>query len=176
MRVARTVILGVIAILLFNVVAVGAIVWRNGGYRAYIVHTGSMMPTLNPGGLVIDRPAPTADQLHPGEIITFRHSDATTDVVTHRITNLKRGYIHTKGDANRTPDVWNIRPDQVRGSVAQYVPYLGYVVVFFRQKAGIAALMTGILATVMLWGLFFPAAASEPRRRVLAPPGAPATT
>jgi signal peptidase len=111
-----------------------------------------MMPTYNPGDVVIDRPA---DELRPGEVITFRHSDLSTDVVTHRITDLSRVVIHTKGDANPTPDVWDIRPNQVVGTAVERIPHLGYLLVYLRQPAGVASVMTGVLALIALWGLFF---------------------
>ena len=124
------------------------------GYRVYVVHTGSMTPTFRPGDIVIDRPA--QHRYHAGEVITFRHSAQTTDVVTHRITDITpAGLIHTKGDANRTADVWDIRPDQVRGSVAMSAPAAGYLLVFLHQPAGVASLALAVLAIALLWRLFF---------------------
>ena len=72
------------------------------GYRAYVVHTGSMSPTYRPGSLVIDRP--TNGHYHRGEVITFRHSEGNDDLVTHRVVAVTPKGIHTKGDANRTAD------------------------------------------------------------------------
>jgi signal peptidase len=124
------------------------------GYRVYVVHTGSMVPTYRPGDLVIDRKA--SGGYRPGDVITFRHSDQTTDVVTHRVVAVTpRGLIRTKGDANATADAWQIRPDQVRGRAVARVRGLGYLVVFLRQPTGLASLVTGLLAVVMLWQLFF---------------------
>lgn len=123
------------------------------GYRIYVVHTGSMEPTYQPGDLVIDRPV---SRVRPGEVITFRHSDATTDVVTHRVTAVSpAGLIHTKGDANATADVWEIRPDQVQGQVSLHLRGFGYLAVYLKQPAGLASLITSLLAVVLLWGLFF---------------------
>jgi signal peptidase I len=133
----------------------GAIVWTQ-GYRVYVIHTGSMSPTYQPGDLVIDRPA--QPRYHAGEVITFRHSSQTNDVVTHRITDVTpAGLIHTKGDANRTADVWDIRREQVRGSVALKLSGLGYLAVFLHQPAGLGSLALSILALALLWTLFFPA-------------------
>jgi signal peptidase len=139
--------------------ATGLWLWHD-GFRAYVVHTGSMQPNYKSGSLVIDRPA--SGDYHAGQVITFRHNDLTTDVVTHRITDItSTGLIHTKGDGNGTADVWDIRPDQVRGEVVAGIPYAGYVVVFLQQPAGIAAVMTAVLAMLLLWGFFFtPEAAS----------------
>jgi signal peptidase I len=114
-----------------------------------------MSPTYKPGALVIDKPA--KDGYRPGQVITFRHSAQTTDVVTHRITDItSTGLIHTKGDGNGTADVWDIRPDQVRGTVIGGIPFAGFVVVYLQQPAGVASVMLALIALIMLWGLWFP--------------------
>jgi signal peptidase len=128
--------------------------WRQ-GYRVYIIHTGSMDPTFRSGGIVIDRTV--TGTLHVGEPITFRHSALTPDVVTHRIKRITKDGIYTKGDANPTRDPWVITAGMVQGRVVHYVPKLGFVMYFLKQRAGIAALMTGFLSLIILWGLFFPA-------------------
>jgi signal peptidase I len=146
---------------LFGVVGT-AIALYGQGYRVWVVHTGSMEPSYLPGDVVVDRPP--SGHYRAGEVLTFRHSDLTTDVVTHRVTDVTAaGVIHTKGDANETADVWDIRPDQVRGSVMFRARAFGYVVVFLRQPAGIAALATVLFALILLWQLFFPSTdAAEP--------------
>jgi signal peptidase len=136
------------------------------GYRPYVVYTGSMIPTHRPGDLVVD--APSRSSYGVGDVITFRHSDLTTDVVTHRIVAITADGITTKGDANRTPDAWTIRPDQVQGRVVQNLPDLGYLAVYLQQPAGIGSLATAALAVILLWGLFFPA---EPVARRVPPAG-----
>lgn len=154
-------------LLLVAVLSVGgaaAAFWVE-GYRVYVIHTGSMSPTDRPGDVVIDR-APHGDY-RPGQVITFRHSDAATDVVTHRITDITAtGLIHTKGDANASGDVWDIRPNQVKGVATYTVPRLGYLLVFLKQASGIGAVIAGILALSLLWGLFFP---EEDGRKVRSP-------
>jgi signal peptidase len=155
---------------LFAIVGTAAALYVK-GYRVWVVHTGSMEPTYMPGDVIIDAP-PTGDY-HAGEVLTFRHSDLTSDVVTHRVIAVTAaGTIHTKGDANRSADVWDIRPDQVQGRTIGDVKYLGYALVFLRQPTGSAALATVIFAIVMLWQLFFPASArpsaNSKRRHALA--------
>lgn len=155
MRIARRIFLATIIALIVGIGATGAWLWHS-GYRAYVVHTGSMSPTYKPGALVIDGPAKGG--YHRGEVITFRHSAQTTDVVTHRITDVtSTGLIHTKGDANRTADVWDIRPDQVRGRVVAGLPFAGYLAVYLQQPAGVASVILALLALILLWGLWFPA-------------------
>jgi hypothetical protein len=41
--------------------------------------------------------------------------------------------------------------------VIRTIPHGGYVLYFFSQRAGIGALVAGLLALSLLWGLFFPA-------------------
>lgn len=157
-----------LALALIGVATAGGVLWKQ-GYRIYVIHTGSMTPTYRPGDVVIDRPA--QKHYRPGEVITFRHSAFTTDLVTHRITRITAaGLIHTKGDANPTADVWEIRPDQVQGSTIVGVPRLGYLLIYLKQPAGVASIATGIFGLVLLWTLFFPPEpAPEPAEPGLSP-------
>jgi signal peptidase len=158
-RPLRRVAFALITLILLGVVGTAISLYAQ-GYRVWVVHTGSMEPDFMPGDLVIDRPVKGA--VHKGEVITFLHSDLTSDVVTHRVTDVtKAGLIHTKGDANSTADVWDIRPDQVQGTVQFKIKSLGYFVVFLQQPAGIGALATLIFAVVLLWQMFFPSADDE---------------
>lgn len=124
------------------------------GYRAYIIHTGSMSPELVSGDLIIDRPA--KDGYDVGDVITFRHGP-TTDLVTHRITQITTDGIHTKGDANRTADVWTIPRSYVQGVVSWRLSGVGFAVAFLQQPTGIASIVIGIIGLILLWQLFFPA-------------------
>jgi signal peptidase len=81
--------------------------------------------------------------------------------VTHRITDLRSTVIHTKGDANRTADVWDIRPNQVQGIVVVKLPLLGYLLVFLRKPVGVTAAVVGVLALMLLWELALPKKKNE---------------
>jgi hypothetical protein len=104
--------------------------------------------------VVIDGPAKSTYK--PGKMITFCHWNLTTDVVTHRVAELRDGFTHTKGDANRTADVWDIGPNQVQGIVVMKLPHRGYLLVFLRRPAGIASPVIGGLALMLLRGLCNP--------------------
>lgn len=158
MKIARRIVTGLVLAILLAAVAAGFQLYR-AGYRAYIVHTGSMTGTYDSGDLIIDKPI--TGPLRVGEVITFYHSGLSSDVVTHRVYSLKHGTIQTKGDANNTPDTWNIRHDQVVGAVTASLPKMGYVAYFLKQPAGDAAVVTGLLAVLLLWGLFFPSASRQ---------------
>lgn len=167
---ARKVLVAVVAAAATVVVAAGAWLYHD-GYRAYVLRTGSMAPTYPPGSLVIDRPG--IGGLRVGDVITFDKRELGEKVVTHRVVAIApNGAISTKGDANRTPDVWTIAPGQVRGTVTFGVKRLGFLLVFLRQPSGIASLVLAMIGLVLLWGLFFPAA-GEP---LPAPRRAAATT
>lgn len=152
------------------VVGTGGWFWHQ-GYRVYVLRTGSMTPTYPTGSVVLDRPG--RGHYAVGQVITFDRVELGEKVVTHRIVKIRPdGSITTKGDANRTPDVWTVTPHQVRGSVVFGVKDLGYALVFLRQPTGVAALALSIASMAMLWGLFFPA---EPvAERVSAPVSEPA--
>lgn len=153
MHIYRRVAWAVVAVFFLGLLAVGVAGWQQ-GYRAYVIHTGSMMPTLVPGDLIIDRPA-APQHFQQGDIITFRHS-AGPDLVTHRITTVAAGGVHTKGDGNRTADVWTIPPKMVRGVEQTRLRGVGYLAVYFKQPAGLASLATALIGLGLLWGLFFP--------------------
>lgn len=123
------------------------------GYRWYIVQTGSMSPTIPAGDLVVDRPP--GDPLKPGNVITFRHGNGQ-ELVTHRITDITADGIHTKGDANRSEDVWTVPQEMVVGVVSFHIPRGGYVVAFLSQPAGFGSVIIAIFGLGLLWRLFFP--------------------
>lgn len=153
MSVVRKISLLIATALIGVIAAAGVLAWT-GGYHLYIVHTGSMAPALLAGDAVLD--GPPRNTYTPGEIITFLHSSRATDLVTHRVADLRPGVIHTKGDANRTPDAWDIRPKQVQGVVVTRLPGLGYVLIFLRKPIGIASVLLGGLALIMLWRVVSP--------------------
>jgi signal peptidase len=135
---------------LFVLVGSGVGVLYTQGYRAYIVHTGSMLPTLKLGTVIIDRP-----DVHPrvGQIVSVEPRPG--EVVTHRVSSIYQGHIKTRGDANNGDDYWTLDRNQVLGSPALTVPYVGYFVVFLRQPSGALALASLALALALAWSLFF---------------------
>ena len=74
------------------------------GYKAYIVNTNSMEPTIEVGDIVIIKKV-KAEKLNQGDVITFTREG---EVITHRITKIeteeKSTQYVTKGDNNNTED------------------------------------------------------------------------
>ena len=160
----RRIVIGVAAVLVIAAAASVASAWHQ-GYRAYVVHTGSMVPAFRPGDAVWDKPA--TSRYSVGDPITV--GIGGDQRVTHRLIKIdKQGLLHTKGDANRTPDVWALPPSRVQGVVDRVLPKMGYVLIFLHQRTGVAGVMTSALSLILLWGICFPGEQETP-----APPAPP---
>lgn len=103
-------------------------------YEAYVVRTGSMAPTIPSGSVVVVEPvSPLA--LREGDILSYRRPAAPPITVTHRIVFLRLNEdernpaprIRTQGDANGTPDPWQIELYGVAWRAVFWVPWLGYL-------------------------------------------------
>lgn len=95
------------------------------GYRIFRVETGSMIPTLPIGTLILVHQPDKPDSLQVGTVITYRYETA---VVTHRIVNIEMvpdpvtGEIGlqyaTKGDnPDNALDPWTVPPEDILGEL-----------------------------------------------------------
>lgn len=155
MKVFRRVLTACAVAAVLGIAAGGAWMWH-AGYGLYAIRTGSMSPGMPPGDAVLVRPAA---QVHPGQVITFHPAPGAT--VTHRVASVNDEGIQTKGDANRTPDVWRIPQSDVVGTRVLHIPYGGYVAVFLQQPTGVASVVLCILGIAFAWQLFFGSVAEE---------------
>ena len=137
-----------IAVLIIGGIAFGGVL-RASGWRAFVVHTGSMTPNIPSGDLVIDRPAGPV-HVRPGH-----HLRQGPRPVRHppRRRHHPEG-IQTRGDANPTNDFGYVTQSQVVGRVYAAVPYAGFVVVFCSHPAGVAGLVLLMCAIGLAWSLF----------------------
>ena len=98
-------------------------------YRTFTVYSGSMAPTIPIGAEVFDLLVP-AENVRPGDVITFPDPDHPDRLVTHRVVRLQpagtKVVALTKGDANGAPDTWKVPLSGMALRVAAQVPYLGY--------------------------------------------------
>jgi len=126
---------------LLNVLVVSAFLVAGGfvaagvlGYDRYVIMSGSMTGTYDIGSIVFDKQVPTSE-LEVGDVITYQPpaSSGLTNLVTHRITSIKRDkagrtVYRTKGDANPQVDPWKFSLDSdVQARVQFSVPYAGYI-------------------------------------------------
>jgi signal peptidase I len=109
-----------------------------------------METTIPTGSQVVVEPLEgdeDAARLQIGDVITFMPYPDDTTLVTHRIVSRSvatDGSVSftTQGDANDSPDPWEITATQLRGEVRYHVPYAGYVATALdgnQKSAGIVA-------------------------------------
>ena len=111
-----------------------------GGLRMLTVLSGSMRPALEPGDIIIIK---DNTNIVEGDIITFKSNNL---IITHRVVNVKSeegGYLYqTKGDNNNVEDKTLIKQENILGEYLFRIPYLGYIMEFFRSKLGILIIVT----------------------------------
>ncbi|MGZ8694335.1 MAG: signal peptidase I [Gaiellaceae bacterium] len=124
------------------------------GLSSFAILSGSMEPTLRVGDLVIDHRVEARD-VRPGDIVTFRHPDGGSRLLTHRILRYRvhgeRAFIVTRGDANSGVESWTIPLDGTVGRVEFDVPKLGHVTTRMGDRFGRVAL---VVVPAFLLGLF----------------------
>lgn len=122
----------------------------SGTVKARVVLTGSMVPTINPGDIILTTPA-TNVAPKIGSIVAYvgRRFDGTAvGVFSHRIIggDAKEGFI-VKGDHNPTPDTQHPKIPDITGVVIFVIPLIGR---FLTPKA----LMITVPLIFGLWLIF----------------------
>lgn len=108
------------------------------GYKAYVITSSSMEPTIKEGSVVIVRKC-SQENIKNGDIITYHQNNK---VVTHRIVNDEGENYKTKGDNNNVEDTEEISYDKIEGKVVLTIPNLGKVITTFgNQFLGLAILL-----------------------------------
>ena len=127
-------------------------------YQFMSVLSGSMVPTLDVGDLVVAKVV-TPDELRAGELATFREPE-TGKLITHRVQSIvwhgELADVITRGDANELGENWSVSSTDNVGEVVLRVPRVGYVVGLLSTPAGQLglaglALALGVLILVVLW-------------------------
>ncbi len=114
------------------------------------IATGSMVPTLERGTLVvIEHVAPSA--ITVGTIIAFSVSCLPSPTVHRVIRVVSSGpnwVYQTKGDANPAQDPCTVPYSAVHGAVVLYVPYVGFLIL---DPLFAGAVIVLLLLVPMLW-------------------------
>ena len=100
----------------------------SGSIKARVVLTGSMVPTINPGDIILTTPPSTVTP-KIGSIVAYvgRRFDGTAvGVFSHRIIggDATNGFI-VKGDHNPTPDTQHPKIPDITGVVIFVIPLIG---------------------------------------------------
>jgi signal peptidase I len=114
------------------------IVWFAVGifpFQPSVVPTGSMIPTVQPGDVVIVAKAP-ASSVKKGDIIEYRNAKQNINIV-HRVIEVRgdgseKTFI-TKGDNNTTPDFDPVPGQNVIGKVVFNVPRIGWLSIMVKS-------------------------------------------
>jgi signal peptidase len=130
------------------------------GYRSLTVMSGSMVPTLGVGDVVMERQVAPLD-VRVGDIVTFRDPTDQSTLITHRVRSFKvhDGIVDfvTKGDANNTVEKWTIPVSGKLGLVKVHIPKVGYALVWASGRNGRIALIAipgvilGALELMKIW-------------------------
>lgn len=103
-------------------------------YYAIAIATGSMVPNINKGDVVIVNQQFKEKDLKIGKVIAYNYNDK---VVVHRIYKEvqtdKELIIYTKGDANSNMDEYKITTDMIVGIVDKKIPFIGYPTVMINE-------------------------------------------
>ena len=135
------------------------------------VASGSMIPTLQVGDLIIVQGVPNASNIeaaskdapNPGDIIVFYEPKGykdPNDLIVHRAVDeiLRNGtwYFKTQGDANPGPDPKEVPEDYVVGKVVFFrIPLVGFITFLMRTPAAILVVLPPLILLVIDWVPFF---------------------
>ena len=120
-------------------------------YKPYVILTNSMVPTLPVGSLVIDHAIDEDDPIPENTPITFKAELQGQEVfVTHyfRYIDQSDGYDRymTQGEGYQEGqyDEFEIHREDIVGTYAFHIPYLGRIAMFLQSPAA--------LTMFLLWG------------------------
>ena len=137
----------------------------------------SMEPTLHSGGLLMIEPVDARD-IEVEDIIVYNVPSMIREhynyppVVAHRVIEVKTkpslGF-RTKGD-NTGEDPFTIRPQDLRGTVGDQIPYLGLPLLFFQSQQGtIFTIVALVLLAFFLYGGEITQSGNILHKRIFAP-------
>lgn len=121
----------------FSVVILLVTIYLTSGlftYYAVTIGSGSMIPNLGVGDIVIVKKTKNYEGLEVGDILVYNKE---TKVVVHRITEKNKvdnEYVfRTKGDANDAEDWYDIYEEDIIGTVKAKIKYLGYPTIWVNK-------------------------------------------
>ncbi len=133
--------IGIVILIVLSILPIPGI------YKLYTVRSGSMEPAIKTGSMAIVKPM---TEYKTGDIITFNIYGDEDSVTTHRIFSINGNTIKTKGDANETVDVAQIKKENIIGKVIISIPFIGYPIGYAKTLPGLIILII-IPATIIVW-------------------------
>lgn len=135
------------------------------GLRAYLrteypllaVASGSMVPALNVGDLIVVQGGLTANDIVAnyvtGDVIVFYRPNGATDLIVHRAVEKHEDgdtYFKTKGDHNPSTDYWQVYESDIVGKVVGVVPYVGNIPLFVHRPEGMMIIVILIVGLILM--------------------------
>jgi len=144
-RAASRLVLTIVASLLVAGLAPYAI-----GWQPSVITSGSMMPAIAPGDVVVAAPAaPTT--IHAHDVVIFTDPAGSVRTVAHRVVSANPdGSFTTKGDANRSVDSTPVPATAIRGRVLVRVPYVGLPKYWLATRQWPPLVVLGVILTVLV--------------------------
>lgn len=128
------------------------------GWHTTVVSSGSMMPKLQVGDIVVARPIGSIP-LQLGQIILEKDPDMAGRLRLHRLVRIDgTGRVITRGDANGHDDSSSVALSDLLGVGALRVPYLGLPPVWIGEHDLAPAVLTAVALLAVISGsmLFSP--------------------
>ena len=113
---------------LVGVLAIPLVMWCM-GIRLYVVQSGSMLPSLTPGSLVVTIPI-NYDNVQVGSIVCFERGG---QLVSHRVKARDGSGLITQGDNNPSVDPGVVGREALQGQVVACVPCAGWLILLLRS-------------------------------------------
>ena len=117
------------------------------GIKPFVVLSGSMEKEIKTGSIVYVNSNIKVEDIKVGDIIAFRINNGQA---THRVISINDNRTFTtKGDANQTEDLTQVKFENYMGKTIFSIPYLGYIV--SNLQTHIKLVMTlGILSIILV--------------------------
>ncbi|MEA3355222.1 MAG: signal peptidase I [Patescibacteria group bacterium] len=120
-------------------------------FQVLRVMSGSMEPAIKTGSVIISQKI-NPSILKKDDIITYTSKDNPNISITHRLIEINsqdnKTIYTTKGDANSSQDIAEIKPSQIKGKVIFSLPLLGYLSVWTKKPLGFGLLV--VLPAVLI--------------------------
>jgi signal peptidase I len=135
-------VIGIVMIYRLNITySIRQIIWfAVGVFPIYpsVIATGSMKPMIKPGDIILVKKIVDMDginSLKEGDVIQFQRDSM---LISHRIIEVvndeKEGIqFITKGDNNSGEDTDFVRPEDIKGTIEQVVPKIGWVTLLIKS-------------------------------------------
>lgn len=119
-------------------------------YKIYSVITGSMSPEIQANSLILIKPMEEYKVLDIVTIITSEPGKTITHRIVKKINKNNQTIFKTKGDANKSIDLENLKSQNILGKVFFVIPYLGLPIIYSKTIPGLIFLIV-IPATIIIY-------------------------